>query len=290
MTGVTAIAAGGSQTCVIVADSSVQCWGANDFGQLGDGTKINRATPVAVVGLTAVTSISVGFRHACAVVANSAVKCWGAGPLGDGTTADSAVPVAVPAITGVTSLTAGPGGTCVVVGGLVKCWGQVAGAGAVLVPSIVGGLSDAKQIGLGSDFACVLTNVGKVSCWGSNGYGQLGDGSSSPSLLVPVPIAGAPDVVSLAADWFHACALSTSGAVRCWGFLPKVLVGGAGNDPVEVSHVAAATAVAVGGDRSCFLVGTGRVLCDLDPVSWTRGFVRFTAGGLVASVHGTRLV
>jgi hypothetical protein len=277
LTGATAIAAGGSQTCVIVADSSVQCWGANDFGQVGDGTTTNRSTPAAVAGLTGATSVAVGFRHACAVVSNGAVKCWGRGALGDGTANDSKVPVAAAGISGVTSLTAGPDGTCVVVGGLVKCWGQVAGGGAVLVPTVVRGLSDVKQIGLGSDFACVLTNAGKVSCWGGNGYGQLGDGSLSSS-AVPVPVAGPEDVLSLAADWLHACALSKSGAVRCWGYLPGVPAH-SGDKPVEVSRVAGATAVAVGGDRSCFLIGVGQVLCDGVPASGS-GIEGEPVGGL----------
>ncbi len=90
-------------------------------------------------------------------------------------------------LTGVTFLTAGPYGTCAVVGGLAKCWGEVANVYANLVPTVVRGLSDVKQVGLGYDFACVLTNVGQVSCWGSgNLYGQLGGASSAPS-TVPVP-------------------------------------------------------------------------------------------------------
>ena len=63
--------------CARLTDGSVRCWGSNAFGLLGDGTKIERPSPVVVPALTHVVDIAIGARHACAVIADSTVRCWG---------------------------------------------------------------------------------------------------------------------------------------------------------------------------------------------------------------------
>jgi alpha-tubulin suppressor-like RCC1 family protein len=79
-----------------VKAGEVWCWGLNDFGQLGDGTKIDHAAPARVTGLSNVVSVSASSEHTCALEADKSVWCWGLnhfGELGDGTTTDSLVPV-----------------------------------------------------------------------------------------------------------------------------------------------------------------------------------------------------
>ncbi|MGB7540252.1 MAG: hypothetical protein WBM17_17050 [Anaerolineales bacterium] len=70
MRGVTAITAKGGHACALLVDGSVQCWGDNTYGQLGDGTAVNRMTPVTVAGLDGgVQAVAAGWNHTCAIIA-----------------------------------------------------------------------------------------------------------------------------------------------------------------------------------------------------------------------------
>ena len=71
------IALGWLHSCAVLTDGGVKCWGDNEYGQLGDGTQMDRLTAVSVSGVTGGTHIASAFRHSCAVVANGAFKCWG---------------------------------------------------------------------------------------------------------------------------------------------------------------------------------------------------------------------
>jgi hypothetical protein len=67
----------GGHTCALLDDGSVTCWGRNDYGQLGNGSTINSAVPVAVFGITSATAIAVGGLHTCALLDDGSVTCWG---------------------------------------------------------------------------------------------------------------------------------------------------------------------------------------------------------------------
>ena len=82
----------------VTTNGAAKCWGDNNHGQLGNGTKERSATPTRVIGLENVVQISAGAFHACAVLADHTARCWGnngAGRLGDGTVTSSTTPVVV---------------------------------------------------------------------------------------------------------------------------------------------------------------------------------------------------
>src|SRR5438128_7968824 len=107
----TAVAAGGLHTCMRLPDGTVQCWGQNNFGQLGngDGSLTSSSVPVPVRDLTTATSVVTGDSHTCALLADGTVQCWGvgdSGQRGDGTFNNiSTVPVAVVGMGGAARLT-----------------------------------------------------------------------------------------------------------------------------------------------------------------------------------------
>jgi len=215
--GVTAITSGIMHSCALLSNGSVKCWGANNYGQLGDGTNSNRNEPAQVSGLTSgVVSISGGYEHTCAVLTNGEAKCWGRngyGELGDGTTTNRSVPTSVVSLgTTIRSISGGLRHTCAITtGGAAKCWGYNAlaslGSGTFtdsLTPVDVVGLdSGVLSIDAGKGFTTCATVTGaSVKCWGGSWAGNVGDGftadRSSPVNVVGL-MSSSPSATTLGA-------------------------------------------------------------------------------------------
>ena len=280
LSGTTSLAvAGTSHTCAVSGDGQTQCWGANDLGQLGDGTTTASATPVQVSGLTsAVTTITAGTNHTCAVRNATDIRCWGndsRGQLGDGGGYLQTTPVVATEVANAASVSTLNYATCIVTtSGAAQCWGrnnygQLGNNSTTntITPVSVTGLSqDVAAVTSGDDFACALTTTGGVQCWGRNNYGQLGNDSTTDS-SVPVPVSGLSSGVSaISAVSSHVCALTTEGTVKCWGRNGYGQLGDASTTnrttPVNVQGLPSGiTAVATGSFHSCALTEAGSVLC-----------------------------
>ena len=222
--GATAIAAGYSHACAIVAGGLVKCWGRNYWAQLGDGTTVDRAMPVVVVGLAGVIAIGSDFES-CALVGGGIVKCWGGMPYGsDRSVKDRATPMVVGGVEGARAIAKGALHACVIVsGGVVQCWGgnwkgQLGDATRInrSTPLAVVGLEGATAIAAGLGHACAIVAGGLVHCWGNNENGQLGDGTIKMR-LTPVVVAGLEGVTAIAAGGNHTCVIVEGGVVQCWG-------------------------------------------------------------------------
>ena len=231
-TGVQSIAAGYLHTCALLTTGAVQCWGFNNNGQIGDGTTNDRITPTQVSGLTSgVQWISVGSSHTCAILATGAVQCWGDnndGQLGDGTTNERLTPTQVSSLTsGVQSIACAYEHTCALLTtGAVQCWGsnvfgQIGDNTTItrLTPTQVLGLASGVQsIGVGSSHTCAILSGGAAKCWGYNGDGEVGDGTSGTNSLTPTQVLGLTSgVQSISAGASHTCALLTTDVIKCWG-------------------------------------------------------------------------
>jgi hypothetical protein len=216
--------------CALLEDQSVECWGVNDNGQLGNGTTTPASTPVPVTGLTNVTQLSAGGFHACAMQPGASgintPVCWGfngRGSLGDGSTTDATTPVPVSgSFFRPTSIVCGGAHTCLIDNGRPWCWGfnafgQVGNNSTmdVSVPTEIFQLNAITQLALGGDHTCALRDDGSVFCWGNGADGQLGGGTLASSLVpVQVPIS---NVVQIGAGADFTCARRSDGTVWCWG-------------------------------------------------------------------------
>jgi alpha-tubulin suppressor-like RCC1 family protein len=280
--GVVALVAGGRHTCALMGSGEVMCWGWNELGQLGDGTTINRLTPVPVTGLAApVTALSAGGGHTCALSGGAAL-CWGSnffGQLGNGTTTTTPNPTPVPVTdlaSGATALAAGGEHTCALMtGGGAKCWGyntsgQLGATTGTYYSSVPVDVVDlggqATALVAGGDHTCARMSDSGAKCWGANGWGQLGDGTMT-GRITPAYVSGLTSgVAALAAGTDHTCAVLETGGVKCWGWNLYGQVGDGTTtlktSPVDVTGLTdGAVPVAAGETHSCVVTVSAGAKC-----------------------------
>ena len=220
----------------------MSCWGYGGNGRLGDGTNVSKNYPVGVISgqgssdpLSDIIQISSGGRHTCALKSNGTMSCWGSGGygrLGDGTIVEKNYPVEV-----------------------------ISGQGSS------NPLRDIVQVSSGEQHTCALKSNGTVSCWGSGGNGQLGDGTNVKKNYPVGVISGEGastllgNVIQIGENQSHTCVQVLTGELKCWGqgFHGELGNGGDSDKNYPVT-------VVVDGSTSEFLnMGTYRrhYVCDL---------------------------
>lgn len=266
----------GASSCMVTATGTVQCWGDNTYGQLGNGITSSSSLPVAVTGLANIKAVSVGsLGHACAVTNAGTVWCWGnngSGELGNGTTTSSNVPVQVIGLNNITSISLGHQHSCALDSlGAVKCWGingsGQLGSGSSAAYSVTPvPVMGATTTAIASNYftSCALDNIGAVRCWGYNGFGQLGNGTTTNS-YTPVFVTGLTGAIGISLGKDFACAITNTNEVKCWGSGGFGQLGNGSNadnkTPVLVSALTNVKAISLGNVHACALTNTSDVLC-----------------------------
>ena len=212
----------GFQDCVLRSDNRVLCWGANVYGELGDGTMVARPQPVEA-SIDSVVGIGAGEQRTCAVRSDGTAACWGGnslGQLGDGTTINSPLPKTVLDLTDAEQIMSGQTHSCARHrDGGVSCWGANS-AGELgtdvtptPVPRRVVGIDATTYIAIGDGVSFALRD-GALWSWG---FGpMLGDGAQSR--LTPGIVPSSGRVIDISAGCHYlACALLEDGSAWCWG-------------------------------------------------------------------------
>ncbi|WP_428265587.1 RCC1 domain-containing protein [Haliangium sp.] len=226
---------GDTTACALEEDRTLWCRGDNDYGQLGDGTTVDRTASEPVIGLEPGAVEAASHYHACARRSDGGLWCWGRngrGQVGDGSALDSAIPVHV--ADDAATFMVGNRHTCMVkTDGSAWCWGHNehgevgdgSTAGRRKVPTPVAGLSQAVaklSAGTSARHTCAIKSHGKVFCWGMNDFGQLGDGTvvdrGEPVRLdLDADGNNFGKVTNMCASRRQSCARKAGGALFCWG-------------------------------------------------------------------------
>ncbi len=233
LTGIIAVSAGATSTCAVTSAGGVKCWGwpGDNWGQgrlLGSPMSTPQSMPVDVPAVTDAVSVSVGKSHACALTSTGSVWCWGgvAGIplLGDGT--------------------------------------RSARSGPVLVSGLG---NNALSLSAGASHTCVVTRAHTVKCWGDNNGGELGNGTIGGSSAAPLDVVNLTDAVSVSTSldgpFSATCAVTQSGAAKCWGGWKPGATAPAPEDVAGLTSGVISVSPSGGVVDGCALMSPGSVSC-----------------------------
>lgn len=229
--GTGAVSGGRNHSALVTPDGRVLTWGRALYGRLGNGDQFTDVTtPTAIHGLTGVTAMSGQFWHNLAVTVDGHVVGWGYnadGQLGIGSQLNQLRPVQVTSLTNIVAVSTGVyHSVALSADGQVFVFGDnshyaslgvgesVAGS---LLPIQVPNLPVITAISAGFYHTMALAADGRVFTWGSNEYGQIGNGSTDATAATPVEVPGLSDIVSVSAGSYFSTATRRDGRVFVWG-------------------------------------------------------------------------
>lgn len=227
----TALVRGPEHDCRVLPSGVARCAGENMRGQLGIGRRpAPRALTTRMAGTVAGgrrwRMIDIGLSHSCALDVEGGAWCWGANTLGQ--------------------------------------LGTGTGGGDRFAPVRVAGDLRFTALVVGERHGCALERTGRVWCWGSNVYGQVGDGTVT-SRLRPVPVATDARFVAIAAGTYHTCGLTPAGDAWCWGVgatgAPAALDDPASLLPARIEAPVRFARLEGGSERPCAITGADRRWC-----------------------------
>ena len=291
------LSAGLFANCGLTTQGVAFCWGNGFGGELGNGSNGPHTGPVPVSGGYTFKQINVATFVACGLTTGGTLYCWGDpvnGAFGNGTAPGGSLaltPVAAGGGLTFSLVAIGDAQSCGLSGGVTYCWGPN-GAGqlgtgdtvhhwspvTVAVPSGVSFVS----LTAGSSFNCGLTSAGAAYCWGSNGNGQLGIGTSSPTYkTAPTAVSGGHAFTSISAGPTEVCGLTAAGTVYCWGS------GAHGNGTSGIEYTPTAiqqtgltfASMLVNGQHACALTTSGAAYCWGDNYQGDLGSGSFSTSG-----------
>lgn len=208
--------------------ASVHTWGANNSGELGDGTTTSTTAPNAVAGISTATQVEAGGSFSLARLSTGVLKSWGDntnGQLGNGSTTASLTPIDVSLanVTRVNLLGTSRTGLAQTGDGKVWAWGMnnqgqcANGATAdVLTPAEIVPAANALDFSVGDFHGAAVLSTGAMIAWGMNTSGQLGDGTTTSS-TTPVSVSTLTTATNVACGGTFTLALLADDTVRAFG-------------------------------------------------------------------------
>lgn len=287
-----AIAAGNSFSLLLDEHGDIWSKGKNNYGQLGDGTTIDKSLDAKITTISKVVAVAAGNGHSLALKENGTIWAWGnnfSGQLGDGTNINKTSPVELSGITSVASIAAGSSHSLALKDdGTIWAWGyngygQLGNSIAISLnrPTQIKDFNGVTKTSAGGYHSLALKEDGTVWAWGDNTYGQLGNNSTIGS-SVPVQVSGLKDITMISAGGYFSLALKSNGTVYAWGWNGEGELGiGTGDSsyvPVLISGLSNVTSISAGGHHGLALKS--------DKTVWGWGF---NGNGQLGSMSGINL-